>query len=221
MPRRARTTVRKDATAVRKDPIQDRSRQLVQSLLDATADILVRQGYERLTTNRVAEAAGVSVGSLYQYFPNKQALVAALIQRWCDDVMATMSGQFLSVREKSAREAVETLVRAALHTSKVNIKLHRILLQQIPNVGASPGLLEFNRRMSDVVAGWLELHRDQLVVEDFHLTAEIVVMTLSGLSDYALLHRPELLESPAFEAQLCRLMLGYLVPRAVPAEAAG
>lgn len=203
---------------VRKQPAQERSRQLVQSLLDATADILVKQGYERLTTNRVAEAAGVSVGSLYQYFPNKQSLVAALIQRWCDSVMAAMSGQFLSVREKSAEEAVEALVRAALDTSKVNIKLHRILLQQIPNVGASPGLLEFTRRMTDVVAGWLELHRDQLAVDDLHLCAEIVVMTLSGLSDYALLHRPELLDSPAFVAHLCRLVLGYLVPR--PALAA-
>jgi AcrR family transcriptional regulator len=68
----------------RKLPTQDRSKQLVDSLLSATAKILVRLGYEGLTTNRVAEEAGVSVGSLYQYFPNKESLIAALIQRWSD-----------------------------------------------------------------------------------------------------------------------------------------
>lgn len=196
----------------RKLPTQDRSKQLVDSLLSATAKILVRLGYEGLTTNRVAEEAGVSVGSLYQYFPNKESLIAALIQRWSDGVMETIAGQYLEVRHESIETAVETLVSAALDSTKIDVKLHRILMQQLPHVDAMPALELFNRRMTERVAGWLEVHRQELEVEDLHLAAEIVVMTLSGLSDYALVQRPELLDSPSFVQHLSRLVLGYLAP---------
>lgn len=196
----------------RKLPTQERSKQLVDSLLSATAKILVRLGYEGLSTNRVAEEAGVSVGSLYQYFPNKESLVAALIQRWSDGVMETLADHYLEVRHESIETAVETLVAAALDFTRMDAKLHRILTQQIPNVNALPALELFNRRMSERVASWLEVHREQLEVEDLHLVAEVVVMTLSGLSDYALIQRPELLDSPSFVQHLSRLVLGYLAP---------
>src|SRR5690242_4040434 len=68
-------------TAPRKRASQQRSRALVDALIEATARILVRDGFDRASTNRIAAAAGVSVGSLYQYFPSKEALVAAVIER--------------------------------------------------------------------------------------------------------------------------------------------
>ena len=74
---------RKVKTAPRKRPTQERSREMVETILEATARVLVKDGFERTTTNRVAEAAGVSVGSLYQYFPSKEALVATLVERAC------------------------------------------------------------------------------------------------------------------------------------------
>ena len=80
MPRRPRTTPRKK-------PRQERSVATVDAILDATARVLCTTGYDRASTNRIALAAGVSVGSLYQYFPSKEALVAALAARH----MATMT----------------------------------------------------------------------------------------------------------------------------------
>lgn len=65
-------------TRPRKLPKQERSRVTVEAILDATALVLVREGYDRASTKRVAGVAGVSIGSLYQYFPNKESLVAAL-----------------------------------------------------------------------------------------------------------------------------------------------
>ena len=66
---------------MRKQPVQQRSKVLVTALLDATARLLVTIGYTPITTNKVAEKAGVGIGSLYEYFPNKESLVAALIER--------------------------------------------------------------------------------------------------------------------------------------------
>src|SRR5262249_62418487 len=74
----------------RKTPRQDRSRATVEALLEATAHILVRDGYARLTTNRIAERAGVNIASLYQYFPGKEAIVAELRRRHGDEQRAEL-----------------------------------------------------------------------------------------------------------------------------------
>jgi AcrR family transcriptional regulator len=70
-----------DATTRRKRPRQARSKAMVTAILDAAARVVRTDGDDHLTTNRVAEVAGVSVGSLYQYFPNKAALLVALLER--------------------------------------------------------------------------------------------------------------------------------------------
>lgn len=70
---------------VRKKPQQQRSRKMVDALIDATGRCVIDHGVEGLTTHHIAEAAGVSVGSLYQYFPNKEALLAALMDRLAND----------------------------------------------------------------------------------------------------------------------------------------
>src|SRR3546814_9174202 len=67
-------------TNPRKLPRQERSKATVEAILIAATQVLIEDGYERATTARVAERAGVSVGSLYQYFPNKEALVGTLVE---------------------------------------------------------------------------------------------------------------------------------------------
>src|SRR5271170_1138813 len=77
----------------RKNASQKRSRATVDALVEATARILVRDGFDKASTNRIAEVAGVSVGSLYQYFPSKEALVAAVIDRHSQEIMQTVRGE--------------------------------------------------------------------------------------------------------------------------------
>jgi len=71
----------------KKTPRQERSRATVEALLEATTDILIREGYTKLTTNRIAERAGVNIASLYQYFPGKEAIVAELRRYRCLGVL--------------------------------------------------------------------------------------------------------------------------------------
>ena len=79
--------------AMRRKPRQQRSRQMVERLLDATARTLAERGLDNTTTNHIAENAGVSVGSLYQYFPDKEALVEALLERVIQDVPKQLNRQ--------------------------------------------------------------------------------------------------------------------------------
>jgi AcrR family transcriptional regulator len=87
---RLTTRITQRSGAMRKRPQQARSRATIDAILDAAAHILGKCGWAGLTTNAVAEAAGASIGSLYQYFPDKLALIDAVRQRHFDDVLAVL-----------------------------------------------------------------------------------------------------------------------------------
>ena len=97
------------ATKPRKDASQERSRATVDALVEATARILVRDGFDNASTNRIAEVAGVSVGSLYQYFPSKEALVAAVIERHQREIMQTVQKITLSKTTQSFLDSIEVV----------------------------------------------------------------------------------------------------------------
>jgi AcrR family transcriptional regulator len=104
------STAENPQSSSRKDPKQARSAALVKAVLQAAAQVLAREGAPRFTMARVAEAAGVSVGSLYQYFPNK----AALLFRLQSDEWQETSGLLRSILEDRARPPLDRL-RAAVH----------------------------------------------------------------------------------------------------------
>src|SRR5215469_5687650 len=97
---------RRPVTKPRKTASQGRSRATVKALLDATARILIAEGFDKASTNRIAEVAGVSVGSLYQYFPGKEALVAAVIERHQQQIMQTVRGELAEVLVQPVQNAV-------------------------------------------------------------------------------------------------------------------
>lgn len=78
---------------MRKKPRQKRSKEMVERLISATADVLAEEGLDHTTTNHIAERAGVSVGSLYQYFPDKEALIEALLERMIGEITRTFNRQ--------------------------------------------------------------------------------------------------------------------------------
>src|ERR1700704_3667811 len=111
------------ATKPRKNASQERSRATVDALVEATARILVREGFDKASTNRIAEVAGVSVGSLYQYFPSKEALVAALIDRHNQEVMHAVQGELAEAVNLPIEQAVRKLVSAAVKAHRIAPKL--------------------------------------------------------------------------------------------------
>ena len=122
-------------TNPRKSASQERSRATVEALLDATARVLTREGYDRASTNRIAATAGVSVGSLYQYFPNKEALVAALVARHNREMLDLLRGALKEVASLDLATAIAKLVRAAVDAHRVDPALHRVFDEQVPRMG--------------------------------------------------------------------------------------
>src|SRR5438105_822417 len=116
-------------TIPRKNPRQERSRATVDAILTATARILVAEGYDHASTNRVALAAGVSVGSLYQYFPSKEALVAALIDRHITQMVTVLTTKIDALRDAPLPAAARELVSAMLQAHKIHPRLHKVLAE--------------------------------------------------------------------------------------------
>src|SRR5271163_826425 len=126
---------RKPSTDPRKPASQERSRVTVDALLEATARVLTKEGYDGASTNKIAAVAGVSIGSLYQYFPSKEALVAAVIDRHMHEMMQAVRGALAKVATRPIEVAARELVSVMLDAHRVNPKLHRVLAEQTPRTG--------------------------------------------------------------------------------------
>ena len=126
---------RRPGKTPRKIASQKRSRATVDALIEATARILIKDGFARASTNRIAAAAGVSIGSLYQYFPSKEALVAAVIERHAQELSQVGRDTFLKVASRPIEIAIRELVAAGINAHRVDPKLHRVLDEEVPRTG--------------------------------------------------------------------------------------
>ena len=205
--------MRRPLSKPRKIASQQRSRATVDALVEATARILVKEGFDKASTNRIAEVAGVSVGSLYQYFPSKEALVAAVIERHQQKIMETVHGELAEVLAQPVEKAVRKLVAVAVESHRVDPKLHRVLAEQIPRVGKLEKLESFNRENYALFRAYLERHRDELRVDDLELASFVCVTSIEALTHNAVLHYSTVFSDEAMEVLIdegARLVIGYL-----------
>jgi len=204
-------------TTPRKRPRQARSRATVDSVLAATARVLVKRGFDGLTTNLVAETAGVSIGSLYQYFPNKDSILAALVREHIAEgtreLVAALDGP--TDLESLVRRAVSAL--AELHAS--DRRLHRVLFEESPRPAS---LREELQRLEDaLVAGVAARLATALpALSDPGLVARIVVTTIESLV-HRLVASDRELDVARFVDETTRLVSRYLEDARAPGRRRG
>jgi AcrR family transcriptional regulator len=207
---------RKALTKPRKSAAQERSRATVGALVEATARILVKEGFDKASTNRIAAVAGVSIGSLYQYFPSKEALVAAVFDRHQKQVMQTVRRELAEVLAQPVAKAIPKLVAVAVKAHRVDPRLHRVLAEQIPRVGGLEKLETFNRENYVLFRTYLENHRHELCVDDLELAAFVCVTSIEALTHNAVLHYSAMLSDERMTTLIdesARLVSGYLTGR--------
>ena len=141
----------------------------------------MKDGYDRASTNKIAALAGVSIGSLYQYFPTKEALVAAVIDRHMHEMMQTVRDALVKVAARPIEVAARELVSVMLDAHRVNPKLHRVLAEQTPRTGRLENIEAIEREAYALVRGYLEAHRDELDVADLDVAAFVCVTAVEAL----------------------------------------
>jgi AcrR family transcriptional regulator len=201
-------TSKPDSTP-RKQPKQDRSQATVEAILTATAHILAESGAEKFTTNRVAELAGVSIGSLYQYFPNKKALLFALAQQQAEQMLQLAQQHLTNVENLTIPEVIQQIVRAAIAAHSVNPRLHQVLHQQMSRDQVMP--VGADLQMENLLRSFLEQRRDQLKPNNLDLTLFIVSRTIESLIQRAILDQSNWLTNGELEQEITQLLSGYLV----------
>ncbi|HEV7545994.1 MAG TPA: TetR/AcrR family transcriptional regulator [Reyranella sp.] len=201
-------------TIPRKSASQKRSRVTVETLLDATARVLTRQGYDRASTNRIAATAGVSVGSLYQYFPNKEALVAALVARHNREMLQLLRDALREMASRDLATVMRELVRAMVDAHLVDPALHRIFAEQVPRMGQLAKIESLQRETFLLIRTYLEERRNEISVADLDSATSICVTTVESLTHEFVIHKPDALDGDRdrFIDEVTRLVVGYLRP---------
>jgi len=202
---------RRVRTAPRKKPRQDRSVATVDAILDATARVLTTTGYDRASTNRVAMAAGVSVGSLYQYFPSKEALVAALATRHNAKMSALVRAKLAELAAAPMPVAVRAMIDAMFAAHAVDPKLHKVLIEEVPRIGQLENLLAAERETEALVAALLESRKGELRRTDAETMAFVLVHVVEAVTHASVIaeHAPARARRVADE--LTDMVLRYLV----------
>jgi len=191
----------------RKSPKQSRSKITVEAILQATTHILLAGGAQALTTNHVAERAGVSIGSLYQYFPNKESLIAALIEQHVQQEVDCLSGVIDDwdgeLNEGLFRELIQTFIQIHLD----DIELTKLLHQQVNSLECREALRKATRYFEDVIASLLakkfnKMDNDRLI----KAKAFIITNTIDSLVQIALIEDTKLLSDSIFVDELVALV---------------
>ncbi|MBB2487842.1 TetR family transcriptional regulator [Mitsuaria sp. WAJ17] len=195
----------------RKIPSQARSRRMVDAILEAAAGVLAERGYAGTSTNLVAERAGVSVGSVYQYFPNKDSLVAALHERHAGQMYQVIEAVLGTGQRGNLRSQVEAMVRALMAAHMVEPRLHRVLEQElpffeVPKANDSPS----DRGIFSRVQQLLEQHRADIVPQDIQLAAWVIQRIIESMVHAAVIEPPLGFSMPEIERSIVDAVLGYL-----------
>ncbi|MEK6467403.1 TetR/AcrR family transcriptional regulator [Pseudonocardia alni] len=201
--------------ARRREPRQERSRAMVERIVAAGRDVLVTRGYDGASTNRIAAAAGVSPGSLYQYFPDKDAVLTEVLDRYLDAMEARVSRAFLDSIAAAGpgagtAPAVRATLEALLDTFGEEPDLLRVIVEQLPR---SPGgrRAAFAGRIDDLVTTVL-LTRGDGHTDAARAAAWTVVRTVEHLTTGFVLERPGFARAVVVD-ELTALVAGYLDAR--------
>ncbi len=166
---------------VRRKPSQSRSKATVEVIVEGAARVFVERGFDSATTNHIAKAAGVSVGSLYQYFPNKEALAAELIDRHLAELLRLLTEKLAEVATLPVVAALPAMVRAMFDAHSHEPQLHRVLMEAGSRVGMDRRKREVLRQFHALARLYLESHRDELKVRNLDLGAYLLVFAIENI----------------------------------------
>jgi AcrR family transcriptional regulator len=197
------------ASPPRSIPRQRRSREIVESIVAAGQLILAEAGPDSLTTNRIAERAGVSIGSLYRYFPNKAAIVEAIYEAEALNEAAVAADREWVAGSTSLDETLARLVDWQIDRHRALLRLggeyyrdhHREY-----SVGSRLG----SRQVEGRIRGLLLRHADRVHVRDIDQAAYLVGRGVPAILRSTIDERPEKLDDPRFREEIVDMLVAYL-----------
>ena len=201
--------VRSARKSRRRRPKQRRAHQTVDAVLDAVVRVLKREGFGAVTTNRIAEVAGVSIGSVYQYFPNKQAIFVALHQRHMDQIDRMVETKLIHYAASPLDDLIRAMIEGMIEAHNTDPELYELLATEVPH--RANGTHDFAVRLHGAFRLALSSRAHQLKRgHDLDNLVFVVTNMVESLSHAALFRRPPHLSLAAAKAEAVRAVLAYL-----------
>jgi AcrR family transcriptional regulator len=202
-------TAKPKKKSARRLPRQRRAQQTVEAVLDAVVVVLKREGIAGVTTNRIAEVAGVSIGSVYQYFPDKTAIFTALHDRHAAAIGRLIETRLVEHAESPLEVLVRALVEALVQAHGFDPELHELLSSQVPHGAQGAQSLEARLRGAFRLA--IMSRADEIrVPRDVERVLFTLPPMVEALSHAAALRRPPKLSLGAATEEAVRAVLAYL-----------
>jgi AcrR family transcriptional regulator len=196
----------------RKQPQQARAQETVRAILEATVQILDREGLDAATTTRIAEVAGVSIGSLYQYFSHRDAVLKALQDREFERTLAMMQRVLADVYLDAAPDKTVTgVLRNLAELYMESPGLHRVLAIEGLRVAKAENVHAFDLRVIDLVRHFLTATKAPIARENLEAAAFVVYQSVRATMLAYLLERPPGLDKEGLIEELGELVTGYLL----------
>jgi AcrR family transcriptional regulator len=164
----------------RKKPAQQRSRETVRAIVTAAARILSRDGYEKTNVNHVAELAGVSIGSLYQYFPSKEALVAEVARVHSQQMLDAFRHDIVDFAFVPMRDAVRGVVARAVRAFRIDPRLRAVILEEMPRNLYDTG--EFDETFDQALRLYFEYHRERIRPQNIDLAILVLRSSVEAVA---------------------------------------
>jgi AcrR family transcriptional regulator len=205
----------------RRKPVQRRSAATVDRILKAAAQVFERHGYAAGTTNRIAAKAKVSIGTLYQYYPNKDAVLLALVERHLNDGVQMLMPLLAELAtQPPLRQALDRALDAMLELHRHQPTLHRVLFEEAPRPP------EINQRLDalfdaavDAIANYFAT-QPQVTVPDPRLAAQIAYQIIEATTHTLIIHPRDDFTPQAYAQATAEMLESYLTNPAHPAPPA-
>jgi AcrR family transcriptional regulator len=195
----------------RKLPRQTRAKATVDAIIEATTQILLETGYDKFTTARVADRAGVSVGSLYQYFPNKAALASAVIDRCCENFLAAFENTLGGRPRETLSDCIRAITDVTLISHDLTPELHRLVIDLAPRVGVAEKTESVSKKAAQAIEAMLRNHADEIAPDiDIATAAAVIETVMETLTHRSVLAHPVHLRNDTLANEACRLITSYL-----------
>jgi AcrR family transcriptional regulator len=200
---------RRAPTVPRKRPQQERSRDTVEVILTAAERVLAQGGLATLTTARVAEVAGISVGSLYQYFPNKEAICGALLERSTARYREAFRLHLASTRTLPLEVALRRTIEGILQVFRAAPRFQSELFETVSDSGRRDMYRAYLEACTEIFTAYLASRADD-VRGPVEIAAYVVVRAADGLAQAIARDQPDDARAAALVAEMSDLAIGYL-----------
>src|SRR5580692_5852663 len=196
-------------TSTRREPKQQRSRQTVDCVLEAVQLVVKRHGTQGITTNRIAEVAGVSIGSLYQYFPDRPAIFEALHQRHIEEIDRLFATKFMEHAGSPLDELIRAMVDAMIEAHTNDSELYELMLTEVPH--RKGGSEDFSVRLHGAFLLAISSAAPELRKRgELDKVVFVVTHMVEALCHGAVLRRPRGLSLAHAKAEITKAVLAYL-----------